>query len=92
MVSVLSYLGEASVTQCAGVRPLPSVGVHVAPQVPRGGEAFITNLAGVRLPSRVDPLVIVQVAGRREPKQQHCCRQSRVAKYFKSPLNTETTT
>ena len=74
MVSVLSDLGEASVTMFTGVRPLPSVGVHVAPQVPRGGEAFITNLAGVRLPSGVDPLVVVQVAGGSEPKQQHWAR------------------
>ena len=43
------------------------VGVAVAPQVSRGGEAFITNLAGVRLPGRVNPLVVVKVAGRREP-------------------------
>ena len=51
MVSVLSYLREAPVTMFAGVGPLSSVGVTVAPQVSRGREAFITNLAGVRLPS-----------------------------------------
>ena len=71
MIPVLSNLGKSSAAMCAGVRPLPSVGVHVAPQVPRGGETFLTNPAGVRLPGRVDPLVIIQVAGGREPKQQH---------------------
>ena len=71
MVSVLSYLSEASVTEGAGVGPLPSMTVHVAPQVTRSREAFITNLAGVRLPCRVNPLVVVQVAGRREPKHYH---------------------
>ena len=51
MVPVLSYLSEAPVTMFAGVRPLSCVGVAVAPQVSRGGEAFITNLAGVGFPS-----------------------------------------
>ena len=50
MVSVLSNLSEAPVTMAAGVRPLPRVTVHVAPQVPRSCEASITNLAGVGLP------------------------------------------
>ena len=50
MVSVLSDLSEAPVTMFAGVRPLSCVGVAVAPQVSRGREAFITNLAAVGLP------------------------------------------
>ena len=50
MVSVLSDLSEAPVTMVAVVGPLSSVAVHVAPQVPGGREAFITNLAGVGLP------------------------------------------